>query len=703
MVQRIDGDKGIRRITILATLMIICVVFACLCAWKLSDHVIVRQNENIGNELTVSNPLDGYMMIKQPFMAKHEHLNSLGIKISQAFPEAGNAGVFLTLYDEEYNEITKASTLVSMMPENEYYYFLLNVDLKIGEIYTYVLEYAGTENTIPEFVAYTVDNEYGDENGYYLYDGDTVGALALATDYQYVTILGGTVSFLLGVIVVFGGLVFFLVLRKFIKKEWLNKKVYPLSWLVYHETAMLYALCGFIGLVYLSLIWNHNIWTDEAFTVDLLRNCKTVSEVWEFTAGDVHPPLYYMILLPFSNLFGIRLWMLKFLSIIPMVLTLLLGPTYIKKRFGNKVAWLYVVILTALPITMEYAVQVRMYSWAMWFLTLCALMAFHAYETGKIKYYVIVALSGTACAYTHYFTFISAIWVYGFFFLAVVFTKEKRKDLLKWLGMAAGSVILFLPWLPSMIRQVTGVSGSYWISEITKKVLREYLDWFFETDLPYAPVMIQTVCLIAFVLFVAAIIQNRKAGDEEKIQKRRELIAVLLDPMVLIGTVFMGVLLSELIRPIFIIRYAIPCMGLLALFLAYTLSKLDKKLYALVIAFWVTMGIVEYTDTHYTEYDSTLAPEMIAFFDEHLGENDYVMYNYKMFDFIYMYYFDAEDMVYVEDFDWNSDFDDVWFLCTTFQPEIPGEIMQSHGLTRTFVGNYSIEHNQFALYQIRKN
>ena len=97
-----------------------------------------------------------------------------------------------------------------------------------------------------------------------------------------------------------------------------------------------------------------------------------------------------------------------------------------------------------------------------------------------------------------------------------MFTKEKRKDLLKWLGMAAGSVVLFLPWLPSMIRQVTGVSGSYWISEITKKVLREYLDWFFETDLPYAPVMIQTVCLIAFVLFVAAIIQNRKAGDEEK-------------------------------------------------------------------------------------------------------------------------------------------------------------------------------------------
>ncbi len=46
-------------------------------------------------------------------------------------------------------------------------------------------------------------------------------------------------------------------------------------------------VCGFT-LLYLSLIFSHNIWTDEAFTIQLLKN--DASGIIAGTAADVHPP-----------------------------------------------------------------------------------------------------------------------------------------------------------------------------------------------------------------------------------------------------------------------------------------------------------------------------------------------------------------------------------------------------------------------------
>ena len=134
-------------------------------------------------------------------------------------------------------------------------------------------------------------------------------------------------------------------------------------------------IAGF-GVVYLSLCFNNNIWTDEGFTIDLLRNCNTFAEVCDFTAADVHPPLYYLILKVFTDLFGMNLTLMKIVSILPMLMTMALGPLLFQKEFGYRTSLLFVIILGTLPCTMEYAVQVRMYSWAILFVTLCGIEAY---------------------------------------------------------------------------------------------------------------------------------------------------------------------------------------------------------------------------------------------------------------------------------------------------------------------------------------
>lgn len=58
----------------------------------------------------------------------------------------------------------------------------------------------------------------------------------------------------------------------------------------------------FTGL-YISLIFNKNILTDEAYTMELVRE-NSFWGIIQNTALDVHPPLYYLIVKCFVMMFG---------------------------------------------------------------------------------------------------------------------------------------------------------------------------------------------------------------------------------------------------------------------------------------------------------------------------------------------------------------------------------------------------------------
>ena len=58
----------------------------------------------------------------------------------------------------------------------------------------------------------------------------------------------------------------------------------------------------FFTLLYLSLIFNNNVWTDEIFSMNLFK--AGFGEIVLETAKDVHPPLYYFLGRLFRLLFG---------------------------------------------------------------------------------------------------------------------------------------------------------------------------------------------------------------------------------------------------------------------------------------------------------------------------------------------------------------------------------------------------------------
>lgn len=442
----------------------------------------------------------------------------------------------------------------------------------------------------------------------------------------------------------------------------------------------------FTGL-YISLLFNHNIWTDEAFTLQLLRG--NVKEIIMGTAADVHPPLYYLYAKIFTVVFGESLLAQKIAAMLPMVATLIFAATVIRKKFGDREAVLFLLFLTCIPCSMEFALQVRMYSLALFCVTVCGVYAYMIFQDGRKRDFVIFALSGAAAAYTHYFAFVSVIIITGFLLIAILLWKRER--FLGWLAAAAGMIALYAPWMPFFMKQVTSVEQGYWIPEITAETIWGYFVWTF--DLELVPGMV----FVFLIILKGASTYNTIKISKNKKDREIYALACMLVPTV---TMILGVLLSWIKTPVYRDQYVFPSLGLLALFFAISMQNAKKGILMACSVFLLFVGAVQYKECFRQEYRSTYVPQTEAFFEECLQEDDYVIYNWETFGFIYECYFPMEQLEYMERFDFTKDFRTVWFLHTDGQPELDTAVMEENGLQMELMGHFGIEHNEFDIYKI---
>ncbi len=444
----------------------------------------------------------------------------------------------------------------------------------------------------------------------------------------------------------------------------------------------------FTGL-YVSLIFNYNIWTDEAYTLGLLEG--NVGEIIAGTAADVHPPLYYLYAKLFDVAFGYSLQIHKIAAIIPMVLMLIFGATVVRKKFGDVVSFFFLLFITCIPCSMEFAVQVRMYSLAIFLVTVCGINAYLAFDEEKSKYFWWFALTGLLAAYTHYFAFVSVIIITGFLFLAILISK--RRVLLHWLAAAAFMIAGYMPWIPSFYRQLTRVSKSYWIPEITWDTVWGYFTWTFDTTVVKGTVYVFLIILTyAGINLIKQIISGeRKLG-----------VYGLLCMMVPAFTVITGLILSFFIcsSPIYREQYVFPALGLLALCFALGIKKCKPILLAVFSAFLLFVGALQYKECFHQEYRSTLYPQTKAFFEENLKEDDVILYNYELFGFIYDWHFPKDQLCPLLEYDFALPHGTIWFMNTRYETQLHPKVLEAYGLEMEYVGQYGIEHNVFDLYKL---
>ena len=106
------------------------------------------------------------------------------------------------------------------------------------------------------------------------------------------------------------------------------------------------------------------------------------------TATDVHPPLYYFISKIFTMIFGYSVPVVKLVSITPLILTMIFIGIKAKKLFKENsflITVLFILLIGFSPRALAFGIELRMYTWAMCFVTFSGIYAYELYGNPRNK------------------------------------------------------------------------------------------------------------------------------------------------------------------------------------------------------------------------------------------------------------------------------------------------------------------------------
>lgn len=468
-----------------------------------------------------------------------------------------------------------------------------------------------------------------------------------------------------------------------------------------------------LTLLYFSLIFNINVTTDEIFSLNVFK--LKLPELFKTVATDDHPPLHYLYGHFFDLISSQNIPLQKVAAIIPMSATLVLIATVFRKSFGDLQALFTLLFFAAVPCTMEYAVQIRMYSMSIFFVTLCGLEAYLAYENNKVKNWILLGVATLGAAYTVYFALIAVCFECGILFLAIMINKDKRSTQIKpYIICAVATIALYLPWVPTFFSRTNNLRDDYFLPQMSPSVIWDFFKWTF--DLEDIPGFVYLYLILLITVGIIGIICICKRTSHAKF-----IFIGFLAMLIPTLTTTAGIIISLSGSPIYTGRYVIIEMMMLAIYfglvvgsiiqdnlveakmLNATGNMLSKIAITISIVFLLFSSIVQYAECFRQEYIGHLTEETIAFFDEHLGPNDVVLYNYEAMGFEYKFYFPNDRLYYVRDFDFNSDYENLWFLSNLYEWPITDADCYTYWISYEYMGTWGIEDNNFDVYRYYHN
>ena len=365
---------------------------------------------------------------------------------------------------------------------------------------------------------------------------------------------------------------------------------------------LFYGLLLVFAVGYILLARNKGIWADEAYTLVMIKH--SYKEIWRITAADVHPPLYYFILKLLTAPLGYNIFAAKIVSVIPCVCIIALGGIQLRKLFNEKTALLFMAFVFMFPFILKYSIEIRMYSLAAFFVFANGVYALRCVKYNTKRDWLMFLIFGAAAAYTHYFALISVGIIYVLLLIAAI--ARRKEMLLRWAVVSAATVAIYLPWLLSFIGLlISKPEGDYWIAPITLSTIIQYFKTVFEVR------GLETYSMFFMLAYFAIFIYMMFAKNKSY---RILVICMLAVPL---GTVAIGVGVSLVFRPVFVIRYVMPSVPFMIAMMAIALGEMENKsLFSSVLTVVLIGGISNYkcvyTDERPTEESNAMEQLVLA-------------------------------------------------------------------------------------------
>ena len=213
--------------------------------------------------------------------------------------------------------------------------------------------------------------------------------------------------------------------------------------------------------------WGMPVWYDESFTLLVAR--LPFDRLIAATAGDVHPPLWYLLIWPLAHIPGLPAWLVVRLpALLAGIACIWVWWKILQLVVTNdRVRMVAFGLFCILPQQIYYSQEGRMYS----LLTLLVLLAWLCILQRR---WVWLAVVTSAMLWLHNYglLYAAALWL-----AALVYDRRNWKAAT--LAISAAG-ISFLPWIYILFRQMGAITGDYWIQHFTvPSVLGDMAHTFF--------------------------------------------------------------------------------------------------------------------------------------------------------------------------------------------------------------------------------
>jgi hypothetical protein len=368
------------------------------------------------------------------------------------------------------------------------------------------------------------------------------------------------------------------------------------------EWPIIIAVIG--GLLRIIPIWAMPTWYDENFSILLAR--LPINRLIAATAGDVHPPLWYLLCWPLAHIPGIPAWaIVRIPSLLASIATIWVWWLILKIMTTNdRIRLVAFGLFCFLPEQIYYAQEGRMYA----LLTLLVLIAWLCILR---RQWVWLALATTTMLYLQNYglLYAAAIWL-----AAMVYDRRTWRPVT--IAVAAAG-LAFIPWLLVLFKQMNEINGNYWILYFSFwSILRDLLYTVFLSGMLKAE-MVNIAVFYGVVTWVV-------------IWSLRHRILNLPTVILAFVPITLAAMISIIWQPIMLYRALIPSGAFICLLIAEPVGTLGRRPLLLMAIFLVPALLVNLIGTEIRSHwaDETLLKngDMYSVIDSQWQEGDLLYY-----------------------------------------------------------------------------
>lgn len=378
---------------------------------------------------------------------------------------------------------------------------------------------------------------------------------------------------------------------------------------------------------------SNSLWLDEAVSIWFAN--RSLGDIFLMQpGGDVHPPLYYLILSLWIKAFGSGEFQVRLLSAAFGVISIPLVYIIVKNLFRNSLAALVSAFIFSIsPFHIYYSQESRMYSLLTFFVLLSIFFMVKMLSIGNQKeevrktlfYSVDYVLSTAAALYCHNIALFLPIAQNLFF---ITFWRRHKSLLKLWVLSEAIILLLWAPWASFFLKQSSVVQKGFYAPRITFESIANVFAifnngpafWLFNwMDIGHLNLVKGRLVLLTFIFFGALFL----IGVFSMRHNPRPLVFLLFTFLVPVGAeVLIGLKLPILATQTLIWSsvpyYVLVARGIVAL--------KNRWVFAMIIVF-ISILNSSALYKYFTEFEKERWDLAARYVAEYLDKNDLILFS----------------------------------------------------------------------------